>query len=74
MNSGPSGQAIRLMTSPEKIDRAIDTTPVWGTIVHALKNLERGGRLVINAIRKEEADKKELLGLLIRSIYGWKRR
>jgi alcohol dehydrogenase, propanol-preferring len=50
-------------TSPEKIDRAIDTTPVWGTIVHALKNLERGGRLVINAIRKEEADKKELLGL-----------
>lgn len=50
-------------TSPEKIDRAIDTTPVWGTIVHALKNLERGGRLVINAIRKEEVDKKELLGL-----------
>ena len=50
-------------TSPEKIDRAIDTTPVWGSIVHALKNLERGGRLVINAIRKEEADKKELLGL-----------
>jgi propanol-preferring alcohol dehydrogenase len=49
--------------SPEKIDRAIDTTPVWGTIVHALKNLERGGRLVINAIRKEEVDKKELLGL-----------
>lgn len=49
--------------SPEKIDRAIDTTPVWGTIVHALKNLERGGRLVINAIRKEEIDKKELLGL-----------
>ena len=50
-------------TSPEKIDRAIDTTPVWGTIVHALKNLERGGRLVVNAIRKEEIDKKELLGL-----------
>lgn len=50
-------------TSPEKIDRAIDTTPVWGTIVNALKNLEKGGRLVINAIRKEEIDKKELLGL-----------
>ncbi|HOC45004.1 MAG: zinc-dependent alcohol dehydrogenase family protein [Syntrophorhabdaceae bacterium] len=49
--------------SPEKIDRAIDTTPVWGTIVHALKNLEKGGRLVINAIRKEEIDKEELLGL-----------
>ncbi len=50
-------------TSPEKIDRAIDTTPAWGTIVHALKNLERGGRLIINAIRKEEIDKKELLSL-----------
>jgi propanol-preferring alcohol dehydrogenase len=50
-------------TSPEKIDRAIDTTPAWGTIVHALRNIEKGGRLVINAIRKEETDKKELLGL-----------
>ncbi|HOW56026.1 MAG TPA: zinc-dependent alcohol dehydrogenase family protein [Syntrophorhabdaceae bacterium] len=49
--------------SPEKMHRIIDTTPAWGTIVHALKNLERGGRLVINAIRKEEADKKELLTL-----------
>lgn len=49
--------------SPEKVHRAIDTTPVWGTIVNALKNLERGGRLVINAIRKEEIDKNELLAL-----------
>ncbi|HNT43834.1 MAG TPA: hypothetical protein PKN85_05195, partial [Syntrophorhabdaceae bacterium] len=39
------------------------TTPVWGTVVHALGNLERGGRLVINAIRKEEIDKEELLAL-----------
>lgn len=49
--------------SPEKLNCAIDTTPVWGTIVHGLKNLEKSGRLVINAIRKEEQDKKELLGL-----------
>jgi len=28
-----------------------------------LKNLEPGGSLVINAIRKEEGDKKALLGL-----------
>jgi propanol-preferring alcohol dehydrogenase len=48
---------------PEKLHRAIDTTPVWGTVVHALRNLERGGRLVINAIRKEEIDKEELLNL-----------
>ncbi len=50
-------------SSPEKLHRAIDTTPVWGTVVHALGNLERGGRLVINAIRKEEIDKTELLTL-----------
>jgi propanol-preferring alcohol dehydrogenase len=36
---------------PEKLQRAIDTTPVWQPIVEALENLERGGRLVINAIR-----------------------
>lgn len=49
--------------SPEKLHRVIDTTPVWGTIVGALGNLERGGRLVVNAIRKEEIDKEELLAL-----------
>lgn len=37
---------------PEKMDRAIDFTPVGLPVVHAMKNLERGGRLVINAIRK----------------------
>ena len=46
---------------PEKLRRAIDTTPVWGPIVEGLKHLEKGGRLVINAIRKEEADKEALL-------------
>jgi propanol-preferring alcohol dehydrogenase len=45
---------------PEKLDRIIDTTPVWKPIVEALKNLEPGGRLVINAIRKEEGDKEVL--------------
>jgi propanol-preferring alcohol dehydrogenase len=46
---------------PEKLQAAIDTTPAWKPILAALKNLEPGGRLVINAIRKEEADKGELL-------------
>jgi len=32
-------------------------------VVEALANLERGGRLVINAIRKEEGDKEYLLKL-----------
>ena len=39
--------------SPEKIDYVIDTTPVGAPIREALRNLEKGGRLVINAIRKE---------------------
>ena len=43
--------------SPEKLDCIIDTTPAWKPIIEALKNLESGGRLVINAIRKEEIDK-----------------
>lgn len=47
--------------APEKLDCIIDTTPVWKTIVEALKNLKSGGRLVINAIRKEEIDKEYLL-------------
>ncbi len=49
--------------SPEKLDAIIDTTPAWRPIVEALKNLERGGRLVINAIRKEDRDKSVLLEL-----------
>jgi D-arabinose 1-dehydrogenase-like Zn-dependent alcohol dehydrogenase len=43
--------------APEVIDSIIDTTPVWKPIVEGLKNLKPGGRLVINAIRKEETDK-----------------
>ena len=50
-------------SSPEKLEAIIDTTPVWKTVVEALKNLASGGRLVINAIRKEEADKDYLLKL-----------
>ena len=50
-------------SSPKKLAYIIDTTPVWRPVVKALKNLERGGRLVINAIRKEEGDKEALLQL-----------
>jgi propanol-preferring alcohol dehydrogenase len=50
-------------SAPEKLDAVIDTTPVWKPVVHALKNLKSGGRLVINAIRKEDVDKDELLKL-----------
>lgn len=49
--------------TPQKLDCAIDTTPVWKPIIFALENLEKGGRLVINLIRKEEKDKEFLLKL-----------
>jgi propanol-preferring alcohol dehydrogenase len=50
-------------TPPEKLHAVIDTTPAWKPVVDALKHLIPGGRLVINAIRKEERDKTELLRL-----------
>ncbi len=50
--------------SPEKLSCIIDTTPAWKPVVEALKNLDSGGRLVINAIRKEETDKDYLLHLV----------
>jgi propanol-preferring alcohol dehydrogenase len=49
--------------SPRKLDAIFDTTPVWRPVVEALKNLAPGGRLVINAIRKEAGDKDQLLEL-----------
>ncbi|MDX1430619.1 MAG: zinc-dependent alcohol dehydrogenase family protein [Rhodothermales bacterium] len=48
---------------PQLLDRVIDTTPVWKPMVEALRHLAPGGRLVINAIRKEPADKDYLLRL-----------
>ena len=49
--------------SPEKLACIIDTTPAWEPVLAALENLAPGGRLVINAIRKEERDKTALLQL-----------
>jgi propanol-preferring alcohol dehydrogenase len=46
---------------PDGLHSVIDTTPVWLPISEALKHLKPGGRLVINAIRKEETDKDVLL-------------
>jgi propanol-preferring alcohol dehydrogenase len=47
-------------TPPESLGAVIDATPAWTPIVRALRCLAPGGRLVINAIRKEEMDKDEL--------------
>jgi propanol-preferring alcohol dehydrogenase len=50
-------------TAPRALDCIIDTTPAWKPVVEALRNLAPGGRLVINAIRKEEDDQQYLLKL-----------
>ncbi len=49
--------------APVQMQAIIDTTPVWKPVVEALASLAPGGRLVINAIRKEEIDKAVLLNL-----------
>lgn len=48
---------------PQKLDAIIDTTPVWKPVLESLQHLNPGGRLVINAIRKEENDRAEWLRL-----------
>ncbi|MFZ1983645.1 MAG: zinc-dependent alcohol dehydrogenase family protein [Desulfatitalea sp.] len=48
---------------PQRLDAIIDTTPAWRPVVAALGCLAPGGRLVINAIRKENKDREALLTL-----------
>ncbi|HEX8040230.1 MAG TPA: zinc-dependent alcohol dehydrogenase family protein [Chryseosolibacter sp.] len=48
---------------PEKANAVIDTTPAWSTVTGSLLQLKPGGRLVINAIRKESRDQDALLKL-----------
>jgi propanol-preferring alcohol dehydrogenase len=48
---------------PVLLDCIIDTTPVWEPDLRALECLKPGGRLVINAIRKERIDQEVLLTL-----------
>lgn len=49
--------------APELLHAIIDTTPAWSPVLGALRNLAPGGRLVINAIRKETADQDAWLRL-----------
>ena len=43
---------------PEAPHAIIDTTPAWKPLLAALECLQPGGRLVINAIRKEAGDRE----------------
>lgn len=49
--------------APRKLHSIIDTTPAWNPVLKSLENLEKGGRLIINAIRKEDDDKNHLFKL-----------
>ena len=49
--------------APTPLAAIIDTTPAWKPVVEGLRNLAPGGRLVINAIRKEDHDKEVLQSL-----------
>ena len=49
--------------APALMAAIIDTTPAWLPVVAAMAQLAPGGRLVINAIRKEDADKQLLATL-----------
>jgi alcohol dehydrogenase, propanol-preferring len=48
---------------PQLMRSIIDTTPAWFPVVQALDVLAPGGRLVINAIRKEDRDRDALMTL-----------
>ncbi len=49
--------------TPTPLHAVIDTTPAWAPVRAALRNLRPGGRLVINAIRKEGADAAVMAGI-----------
>jgi propanol-preferring alcohol dehydrogenase len=55
---------------PVLLDAIIDTTPAWKPIERSMTYLKPGGRLVINAIRKEKRD-RDFLGLLEYESHLW---
>ncbi len=55
---------------PSGLHAAIDTTPAWAPVLAALARLRPGGRLVINAIRKEASD-REVLATLDYAAHLW---
>ena len=48
---------------PSPCRSILDGTPAWSPIVAALQNLQPGGRVVVNAMRKEDADKAQLASI-----------
>lgn len=50
-------------TPPQPPHAIIDTTPAWKPVLAALEALRPGGRLVINAIRKEHRDRDQMAAI-----------
>lgn len=63
MRLGATWAGATEVRAPHQLHAIIDTTPAWKPVIEALTNLCPGGRLVINAIRKEDGDKHSLLDL-----------
>jgi propanol-preferring alcohol dehydrogenase len=63
LSLGASWAGDTLDRAPTPLAAIIDTTPAWTPVVAALQNLAPGGRLVINAIRKDDADRAALTSI-----------
>jgi len=48
---------------PHGLDAIIDTTPAWLPVIYGMEFLNPGGRMIINAIRKESEEQRELMKL-----------
>lgn len=60
LEMGAAWAGDTLEMPPKPLERIIDTTPAWLPVLEALARLIPGGRLIINAIRKEDKDKSVL--------------
>lgn len=63
LDLGAAWAGDTLATPPAPLSAIIDTTPAWTPVLAALEQLEPGGKLVINAIRKEHHDQATLQDL-----------
>ncbi len=63
LESGAAWAGDTRAKAPYPADAIIDTTPVWEPVMAALDQLAPGGRLIINAISKEQADRSLLAEL-----------
>jgi len=63
MELGASWSGDTSDNPPSALDAIIDTTPAWRPVLEGLRKLRPGGRLVINAIRKEPADRDLMAGI-----------